>query len=412
MPAIEIDSKLFAAALKRTALVAPKKASIEVLRRVRLHVAAWGRILRVSATDLDTFIEVCVPLPSAPALGIDVSVYPTELLAALKGLKGVVSFAVEDASLAKADAVIAGADACDVAGLSFVVDGTRRGGAWPGADFPAFPTLPAERHPVMLAPLLDAIERVVFAASCDAARPALNGVLVGSDTVVCTDGHRLASHPIGDVGLGTPVIVPARIAAKLAKLLAGETSAFVGLDPGVPVLSLIGDAVRLSVRCTDATFPDYRQVLPPEQHDGLRFSCSRDALLAILVPLEAGEKAACNRAADATSTEKATDAIRWTKLHVVADSGQVRVRGSCSGTVLAVPATAIVPRAVVLDATTEEPCALQPAPGFFVQALYLREAVKALPEGASIDIDQQNDLSPVHLTCAGGGLHIIMPMRP
>ena len=413
MPAIEIDSKLFAAALKRTALVAPKKASIEVLRRVRLHVAAWGRILRVSATDLDTFIEVCVPLPSAPALGIDVSVYPTELLAALKGLKGVVSFAVEDASLAKADAVIAGADACDVAGLSFVVDGTRRGGAWPGADFPAFPTLPAERHPVMLAPLLDAIERVVFAASCDAARPTLCGVLVGSDAVVCTDGHRLASHPIENLDLGAPVIVPARIAAKLAKLLAGETSAFVGVDTDVPRLSsFVGDAVRLSVRCTDATFPDYRQVLPPEQHDGLRFSCSRDALLAILVPLEAQEKAACNRAADAASTKEAADAVRWPKLHVVADSGQVRVRGSCSGTVLAVPATAIVPRAVVLDATTEEPCALQPAPGFFVQALYLREAVKALPEGASIDIDQQNDLSPVHLTCAGGGFHIIMPMRP
>ena len=195
---------------------------------------------------------------------------------------------------------------------------------------------------------------------------------------------------------GGPVIVPARIAAKLAKLLAGETSAFVGVDTDVPRLSsFVGDAVRLSVRCVDATFPDYRQVLPPEQHDGLRFSCSRDALLAVLVPLEAGEKAAAGRAADAASTKKAADALRWPKLHVVADSGHVRVRGFCSRTILAVPATAIVQRAVVLNTTTGEPCKLQPDPGFSVQATYLREAVEALPVGVSIDIDQQGELDPV-----------------
>src|SRR5450759_5066311 len=84
-----------------------------------------------------------------------------------------------------------------------------------------------DRLEVALDELVSAVEQTQMAASTDAARPVLTGVLVrgGRLTRAATDGHRLAVRKLAAAGpsdLEASLIVPARALGELSRVLKGE----------------------------------------------------------------------------------------------------------------------------------------------------------------------------------------------
>lgn len=108
-----------------------------------------------------------------------------------------------------------------------------------------------------------AIAQVTVAASTDAARPILTGVLIEAPEdgarLVATDSYRLAVRDMPGVTVGDTGLVPARGLRELARTVGsdkvqvaiGEREAAFGSDRG-----------SLSLRLIEGNFPNYQQLLP------------------------------------------------------------------------------------------------------------------------------------------------------
>lgn len=113
--------------------------------------------------------------------------------------------------------------------------------------------------------LVAAIGQVTMAASSDAARPILTGVLVESSEaglrLVATDSYRLAVRDLPEVPLEGSGLVPARGLRELSRTVAA---------PQIQVALQERQAVfasgrgSLSIRLIEGTFPNYRQLLPQD----------------------------------------------------------------------------------------------------------------------------------------------------
>lgn len=117
-----------------------------------------------------------------------------------------------------------------------------------------------------------AVERTAFTASKDGAVPVLAALqILFEDQVIrfgATDRYRLAADEIlwtakpGEDGLPGPVLVPAGVLAKLARLIPDEANVTLSVDsdvPGQPASRLglaFGDRTFM-VRLLDGEFPDY-----------------------------------------------------------------------------------------------------------------------------------------------------------
>jgi DNA polymerase-3 subunit beta len=129
--------------------------------------------------------------------------------------------------------------------------------------------------------LTAAITQVGVAASIDAARPILTGVLFepGEEgfRLVATDSYRLAVRELPGTELSTEGLVPARglrelgrtIGAEEITLALGSREAVFGSTRGTMTLRLI-----------EGTFPNYRQLLPEAYPN--RFTVDREVLLEAL----------------------------------------------------------------------------------------------------------------------------------
>ncbi|WP_412069768.1 DNA polymerase III subunit beta [Rubrivirga sp. IMCC43871] len=151
-----------------------------------------------------------------------------------------------------------------------------------GGDYPALPSLDgAQTISADSALVKHAIDKTGFAASKDALRPAMMGVLFqvrpDNATIVATDGHRLVKLVAEGITAKEPVdvIVPARALALAAKA-AGEgacsiriASGYVGFD--------FGDT-QVVGRLIEEQYPNYEAVIPVENEK--RLTVGRDAMLA------------------------------------------------------------------------------------------------------------------------------------
>ena len=170
-------------------------------------------------------------------------------------------------------------------------------------DFPDLPIPPEPTTRLSAPALLDALRQVVRAASTDEARPLLTGVLIASEgnglRLVATDSYRLALRDIPGTGavLETPqILVPARALVELQRLtpLTGITRSSrdtsndgeeesaskertVGLSIGDHNVTFTVGDVRVSTRLLDGSYPDYRQLIPPEYPN--RLHVGKDSLL-------------------------------------------------------------------------------------------------------------------------------------
>jgi DNA polymerase-3 subunit beta len=113
------------------------------------------------------------------------------------------------------------------------------------------------------ATLTHALAQAGVAASGDDARPTLTGVLFesneGSLRLVATDSYRLAVRDVPGVEAEGSKLVPFRALRELSRTV-GAGAMKVAL--GERDASFVTSQGRLTVRVIDATFPNYRQLLP------------------------------------------------------------------------------------------------------------------------------------------------------
>lgn len=151
-----------------------------------------------------------------------------------------------------------------------------------GGDYPALPSLEAAQAITAQGAVVKrAIDKTGFAASKDALRPAMMGVLFqvrpDNSTIVATDGHRLVKLVADGITAEEPVdvIVPEK-ALSLAAKAAGDgactiriASGYVGFD--------FGDT-QVVGRLIEEQYPNYEAVIPVENEK--RLTVGRDAMLA------------------------------------------------------------------------------------------------------------------------------------
>jgi DNA polymerase-3 subunit beta len=130
-------------------------------------------------------------------------------------------------------------------------------------DFPALDESVPEGVEVDGEDLAAALSQVVVAASGDAARPILTGVLFEAGEeglrVVATDGYRLAVRDLpgmGNIGEG---LVPARGLRELARTI-GAAKVTASIQEREAVFS--SEKGTLRIRLIEGSFPKYRSLLP------------------------------------------------------------------------------------------------------------------------------------------------------
>ena len=151
----------------------------------------------------------------------------------------------------------------------------------PTDDFPSMTagTLP-HRFSLSALALRGLIDRTRFAISTEETRYYLNGIyLHAAETdgtkvlrAVATDGHRLArvEEPLPDGAGAMPgVIIPRKTVAELRKLL-DEVSGEVRIDLSDTRIQFRVDAITLTSKLIDGTFPEYEPVIPRDNDKVLR----------------------------------------------------------------------------------------------------------------------------------------------
>lgn len=137
-------------------------------------------------------------------------------------------------------------------------------------EFPLIPKVTEEKAVVCRSrELRDALEKTIFAASSDEARPEIHGVYlrtIGTEVVLAaTDSFRLSERRCvavrGECPDGT--IIPLRAAAEMLKILP-LTEEEVRLVCGSTQIALQIPNTELVSRVVEGTFPDYAQIVPTQ----------------------------------------------------------------------------------------------------------------------------------------------------
>ena len=138
----------------------------------------------------------------------------------------------------------------------------------PHDDFPVLPRVSANNSfSVKAADLVRAIQSVAYCASFSAVKPELQSVLIygegGKLVAVATDSFRLAEKvvPLGKGGSVPHLLLPARNAAELVRLLEGAGGESEVYYNEHQLSTQIGEVYYTS-RLLDGSFPNYRQIIP------------------------------------------------------------------------------------------------------------------------------------------------------
>jgi DNA polymerase III subunit beta len=225
-----------------------------------IHAQVQGQELTLTAYDglsqVRTTVAITDGVDGASVIGRETVGY----LAALPG--GDVHLVAQDAKL--------------------TVHAGVRSGEFRIADAENFPSLRwASDQEVELdaASLRAALRHVVFAASSDAGRQALTGVLFQSTDnngtaelrLVATDTYRLSVRSLGATSIeaGTSLLIPAATLARIEALLG--TVDKVKVRTGESDLTFVFGGVEVGTRLIDATFPDYQRVVPASTDNAVAF---------------------------------------------------------------------------------------------------------------------------------------------
>lgn len=148
-------------------------------------------------------------------------------------------------------------------------------------DFPKILQASAPEGKMSAAVFGDALRQVVRAASTDASRLALTGVLISNQpeglTFVATDSYRLAVRQISGTALAgeSSVIIPARALGELLRLIKDHDTITYRLASDRATFG-VGNTT-LSTALLAVQFPNYKQLIQPSYPNKL--SVNREALL-------------------------------------------------------------------------------------------------------------------------------------
>ncbi|MBI5134562.1 MAG: DNA polymerase III subunit beta [Candidatus Taylorbacteria bacterium] len=243
-----IKDKLIDAITKADRLTS-KNLSLPILSCVDLR--ASKNSLTVRATNLDCGIEIKIPA-KVDTEG-EVAIHGAVLTSLLSGLPKEKNIILES----KEGNVLVSTSANTTLIKTYSPD-----------DFPAIPKIDSQRT-IEINPrlLVKGFKSVVYSASVSTVKPELSSVYVykeGSDLVfVSTDSFRLAEKrvKIKDSVDFPSVIIPAKNVSDVIRTLDGLTEDIkVYFDRNQ--IAFEGKDIYLMSRVIDATFPDYRQIIP------------------------------------------------------------------------------------------------------------------------------------------------------
>jgi DNA polymerase-3 subunit beta len=223
-----------------------------------LLVAPQGDTLKLTATDLEMWMECALPARLQAGLGDEDEpsgfTAPARVFTELLG------------ALPDADVLLDRPDGGNTIQVRCARSDYKILGL-PAEEFPAPPDVaPTATFTLKGETLRDMIRHTLFAVSTDETRPILTGVLLkfSGDEVrmVATDTHRLAVRNAkieGGEGEATAV-VPARAMNEVLRLADDEDNVSVSLAQGQARFEVGG--TTLVTRLIEGTFPNYERVIP------------------------------------------------------------------------------------------------------------------------------------------------------
>ncbi len=168
------------------------------------------------------------------------------------------------------------------------IDTSLRGA--PKDDFPPFPEVsPKHRVRVDSGILRNALDRTVFSAASDDARPVLTGVKMEVEgdkaTFAAADGFRLSietAQLMEAAEEGFEALIPARALSELTALMAGTASTveIMVSETGGEAMFRIGDEIEMITQLIAGTYPDYKSLVPENTDTTMTISLEGIAHLA------------------------------------------------------------------------------------------------------------------------------------
>lgn len=232
---LETTAASLKTALVMAGHVVERRTTIAVLSMVKID----GNVM--TAIDLDTEISVTVPVIGAEGA---ICVPHALMLALVKNLPAdqrIMLAATEKGAV------------LNFAGGRYLLP------SLPSADFPVFPDTEWMPVDVNGEGLKRAVAFVAPVISSEETRYYLNGVCIDAEDAVATDGHRMATYPLGFDGqpFGRRIL-PSGLAKLIGRLPAPNA---IRLGGSLRIaLDFPGMAIR--AKTIDGTFPDWKRVVP------------------------------------------------------------------------------------------------------------------------------------------------------
>ena len=247
---LNISQPTLAAGLNLAARLASARSTLPVLANVLLTADESG--LHLAATDLEVSLTLHLEAQVAKAGAISV---PARTFADL-----VNTFPQAQVELThKKDKleVVCGQSKATLNGV-------------PASEFPPLPAAQIEQGLTLPAHALKTLlQQVVFAASGDASRVTLTGVLLAIDagvlTLAAADGFRLSECKLTlpeSSGKSSCYLVPARAMSELSRLLGEAEQVTLAPTHNKGQIAFVFPGGTLVSQLIEGSFPDYRQIIP------------------------------------------------------------------------------------------------------------------------------------------------------
>lgn len=141
----------------------------------------------------------------------------------------------------------------------------------PPDDFPTLPTVEGEQFDLKSALLQDGIRSVYFCAATTEIKPEIASIFLFSEennlVFVATDSFRLGEKKLTAKGIPdiAKILIPYKNIPDMLKVLdvIGDT---VSIAYSRNQISFSGNGIYFTSRLIDGAFPDYRRIMPTEEH--------------------------------------------------------------------------------------------------------------------------------------------------
>lgn len=248
------SSNAFNDALQTVKRALPRKTTMPILEEVLVEKDGDDAIM-LRATDLEAHIQTRLEVQPEPGMGLPDSIQEASTATLPAGkitstLKELPDLPVEVTIDTDGQVVL------ETDQGTYELKGSRPD------DYPELPDVDGSSE-IEAARLKEAFEKVEFAVSQDALRPAMTGVFLDAekDAVVATDGHRL-SRVKTEIPLDESIIITEQGVSLMLRVLEEGATLSVDSSGGWAVLESGPTTVYSSL--LDETYPNYESVIPEE----------------------------------------------------------------------------------------------------------------------------------------------------